>query len=63
MIKKRVALTIMMYTTHLFEAHQDSFPFNWYTDSGYSGEDLVSNLLGFYQAILLCLRFLILYPP
>ncbi|MBE8597108.1 hypothetical protein [Xenorhabdus sp. BG5] len=49
--KKRVALTIMMYTTHLFEAHQDSFPFTWYTDSGYSGEDLVSNLLGFYQAI------------
>ncbi|MCW7762961.1 hypothetical protein [Photorhabdus luminescens] len=49
--KRRVALTIMMYTSHLFEFHQDSFPFNWYTDSGYSGEDLVSNLLGFYQAI------------
>ncbi|NAT76705.1 hypothetical protein HKX68_09530 [Dickeya dadantii] len=49
--KQRVALTIMMYTSHLFESHQDTFPFNWYTDSGYSGEDLVSNLLGFYQAI------------
>ncbi|GKW16641.1 hypothetical protein PEC301937_25900 [Pectobacterium carotovorum subsp. carotovorum] len=49
--KKRVALTIMMYTSHLFESHQDSALFNWYTDSGYSGEDLVSNLLGFYQAV------------
>ncbi|WP_240634895.1 hypothetical protein [Brenneria salicis] len=49
--KWSVALTVMMYSSHLFESHQDSFPFNWYTDSGYSGEDLVSNLLGFYQAI------------
>lgn len=49
--KKRAALTIMMYTTHLFESYQDSFPFNWVTDSGYSGEDLISNLLGFYRAV------------
>ncbi|MDC9592067.1 hypothetical protein [Xenorhabdus sp. IM139775] len=49
--KKRVALTIMMYTTHSFESYQDSFPFNWVTDSGYSGEDLASNLLGFYRAV------------
>ncbi|PHM40309.1 hypothetical protein Xmau_02070 [Xenorhabdus mauleonii] len=49
--QERVALTIMMYTTHSFESYQDSFLFNWVTDSGYSGEDLVSNLLGFYQAI------------
>ncbi|MEM8181662.1 hypothetical protein Q4R69_08015 [Morganella morganii subsp. sibonii] len=48
--KKRVALTIIMYTTHKFESLQDSFPFNWATDSGYSGEDCISNLLGFYKA-------------
>ncbi|WP_446470311.1 hypothetical protein [Xenorhabdus stockiae] len=49
--KKRVALTIMMYTTHSFESYQDSFPFTLISDSGYSGEDLISNLFGFYQAI------------
>ncbi|CEE94157.1 conserved hypothetical protein [Xenorhabdus nematophila str. Anatoliense] len=49
--KKRIALTIMMYTSHLFESYQASFPFNRVTDSGYSGEDLISNLLGFYQAV------------
>ncbi|MDE9430757.1 hypothetical protein [Xenorhabdus bovienii] len=48
---KRVALTIMMYTTHSFESYQDSFPFTWFSDSGYSGEDLISNLFGFYQAV------------
>ncbi|MDC9597119.1 hypothetical protein [Xenorhabdus anantnagensis] len=49
--KKRVALTIMIYTTHSFESYQDSFPFTLISDSGYSGEDLLSNLFGFYQAI------------
>ncbi|CAM3514148.1 conserved hypothetical protein [Xenorhabdus nematophila AN6/1] len=41
----------MMYTSHLFESYQASFPCNRVTDSGYSGEDLISNLLGFYQAV------------
>lgn len=49
--KKRVALTIIMYTTHKFESLQDSFPFSWFTDSGYSGEDCISNLLGSYRAV------------
>ncbi|MBA0195887.1 hypothetical protein H4F51_07420 [Pectobacterium brasiliense] len=49
--KKRVALTIIMYTSHLFESYQGSPLFSWYSDSGYSGEDLVSNLLGFYRAV------------
>lgn len=26
--------------------------FSWYTDSGFSGEDLVSDLFGFYRAII-----------
>lgn len=47
--KKSIALTIMMYTTHKFESLQGEFPFSWVTDSGYSGEDCISNLLGFYK--------------
>lgn len=48
-IKKRIALTIMMKTASRFEALQDSSLVNWRTDSGFSGEDLVSDLLGFYR--------------
>ena len=51
MQKKSVALAIFLEVSHLFESLQDSFPFNWVTDSGYSQEDLVSNLIGFYIAI------------
>ena len=51
MQKKSVALAIFLEVSHLFESLQDSFPFNWITDSGYSQEDLVSNLIGFYIAI------------
>ena len=35
-----------------FETKQDSFPYNWVTDSGFSAEDLVSNVVGFYRAVL-----------
>jgi hypothetical protein len=48
-IKARVALTIMYGTAKRFEAWQNSALFNWFTDSGFSGEDLVSDLLGFYR--------------
>lgn len=47
--KARVALTIMYSTAKRFEAWQNSILFNWYTDSGYSAEDLVSDLVGFYR--------------
>lgn len=39
----------MYGTAKRFEAWQNSFIFNWYTDSGFSAEDLVSDLIGFYR--------------
>lgn len=48
-LKARVALTIMYGTAKRFEAWQNSFLFNWFTDSGFSAEDLVSDLVGFYR--------------
>ena len=37
----------MYGTAKRFEAWQNSFIFNWYIDSGFSAEDLVSDLIGF----------------
>ncbi|MDM4754648.1 hypothetical protein [Escherichia coli] len=48
-LKARVALTLMYGTAKRFEAWQNSFIFNWYIDSGFSAEDLVSDLIGFYR--------------
>ncbi|GKS89256.1 MULTISPECIES: hypothetical protein [unclassified Acidovorax] len=48
--KKSVALAIFMEVSLEFEAHQEFFP-NFITDSGFSQEDLVSNLIGFHIAI------------
>ena len=50
--KNSVALAMMMTTARLFESLQANWCFSWYTDSGFSGEDLTSDLLGFYRAIL-----------
>ena len=47
--KKQVALAIFMEVSHRFEKLQNLFSF--VTDSGYSQEDLVSNLIGFYIGI------------
>lgn len=44
-VKARIAYG----TAKRFEAWQDSILFNWYTDSGFSVEDLVSDLVGFYR--------------
>jgi len=49
--RQRIALAMMMAVTHQFESFQASFPNKLVTDSGFSGEDLVSNLLGFYRVI------------
>lgn len=46
-----IALAMMLTTAGRFESMQASFPFNFVTDSGFSGEDLVSDLLGFYRAL------------
>ncbi|UYM57714.1 hypothetical protein [Leclercia adecarboxylata] len=47
----RMMLAMMMSTAFNFEDLQSLRLFTWYTDSGFSGEDLVSDLFGFYRAI------------
>lgn len=47
---KSVALAIFMEVSLAFEAHQEFFP-KFITDSGFSQEDLVSNLIGFHIAV------------
>lgn len=49
--KQSIALAMMMTLARRFEGLQNSFPFSWATDSGFSGEDLVSDLLGFYRVV------------
>ncbi len=49
--KHSVALAIFLGVSHKFENLQNSWPFTLGTDSGYSAEDLVSNLIGFYRTI------------
>ncbi|MFG0603052.1 MULTISPECIES: hypothetical protein [Delftia] len=48
--KKSVALAIFMEVSLEFEAHQELFP-KFVTDSGFSQEDLVSNLIGFHIGV------------
>ncbi len=47
----RVALAIYMGLSKGFEEHQSNWLVSFVTDSGYSAEDLVSNLIGFYGAL------------
>ena len=50
--KKSVALSIYMDVSKRFENFQRLWGAgDWFTDSGYSQDDLVSNLLGFYIAV------------
>ncbi|MCF8580123.1 hypothetical protein L2X67_09885 [Enterobacter ludwigii] len=46
-----IALGMMMSLARKFEGLQAAFPLNFTTDSGFSGEDLVSDLLGFYRVV------------
>lgn len=48
----RIMLAMMMNTASRFERLQSFRAFSWYTDSGFSGEDLVSDLFGFYRVII-----------
>ncbi|MDF7660351.1 hypothetical protein PUG81_15370 [Erwiniaceae bacterium L1_54_6] len=47
--RQSIALAMMMTLARRFEAFQGTFPINLVTDSGFSGEDLCSDLLGFYR--------------
>ena len=49
--QKSIALAMMMTMARKFEVFQGAFPNNLVTDSGFSGEDLVSDLLGFYRVV------------
>lgn len=42
---------MMMTMARQFEAFQGSFPISLITDNGFSGEDVVSDLLGFYRVM------------
>ncbi|MDU4092659.1 MAG: DUF4056 domain-containing protein [Pantoea sp.] len=46
-----ITLALMMETAIAFENWQSMPFFSWYTDSGFSAEDLVSDLLGFYKVV------------
>lgn len=46
-----IMLAMLLQTARAFENWQSQHFFNWYTDSGFSGEDLVSDLLGFYRVV------------
>lgn len=60
--QKSIALAMMMTIARKFEAFQASFPNNLVTDSGFSGEDLVSDLLGFYRVVSTTDPFSLLRP-
>lgn len=49
--RRSIALAMMMSLARDFEGLQSSFPISFITDSGFSAEDLVSDLLGFYRVI------------
>lgn len=49
--QRAVALAIFMEVSVGFEALQDNWLYRRVTDSGFSAEDLVSNLIGFYAAV------------
>ncbi|AHG20648.1 hypothetical protein Z042_14225 [Chania multitudinisentens RB-25] len=49
--RQQIVLAMMMTMARKFEGFQGAFPSNLITDSGFSGEDLCSDLLGFYRAM------------
>jgi hypothetical protein len=60
--RQSIALAMMMTLARKFESFQSSFPNNLVTDSGFSGEDLVSDLLGFYRVMSIQNPFPLLRP-
>jgi LysM repeat protein len=49
--QEQVALGIFMMVSLAFEKVQGEAQYAWYSDSSFSAEDLVSNLVGFYRAV------------
>ncbi|MCF6202714.1 MAG: hypothetical protein L3J59_03460 [Methylococcaceae bacterium] len=48
---KSIAFSIFMDVSREFESLQNNWFFGRFLNSGYSAEDLVSNLIGFYRAV------------
>ena len=61
--KQSVALSIFLDVSHAFEGLQSNWLFRQTTNSGYSAEDLVSNLIGFYRAVYPSKPFISLCQP
>lgn len=49
--QKAIALAIFMNVSLAFEKMQSNWYYRHFTASGYSAEDLVSNVIGFYRAL------------
>ena len=49
--KESIALAVFMEVSMGFEALQSNFLYRRVTDSGFSAEDLFSNIVGFYKAV------------
>lgn len=49
--KESIALGIFQKVAFKFENYQGSWPFSWFISSGFSEEDLPSDLIGFYRAV------------
>ncbi|EQA1583324.1 hypothetical protein V5K30_RS21385 [Enterobacter hormaechei] len=60
--RKSIALAMMMSLARKFEGLQSSFPLSLTTGSGFSGEDLVSDLLGFHRVVSIQNPFDLLRP-
>lgn len=60
---KSIALTIFLNTSVEFERMQGNWLFRKLTNSSFSAEDLVSNLIGFYRAVEPGKRFIQLCEP
>ena len=61
--KKSIALSIFLDVSYAFEKMQSNWLFRHATNSGYSAEDLVSNLVGFYRAVYPNKRIISLCQP
>ncbi len=49
--RESVALAIFMEVTYGFQTVQPEFPYGWSADSGFTAENLVSSIIGFYRTV------------
>jgi hypothetical protein len=49
--KKAIALRVMLDVAYKFEAIQATSPYSFWNDSGFSQEDLVSDMIAFYSVV------------